>query len=382
VAVSAGRSVDTRNERVPFLDLRPSLAPIRQLLIEDVARVLDAGTFLNGPEVSRFEAEFAAYCGTATCVGVASGLDALRLALIAAGIGSGDEVIVPATTFVATFEAVGQAGAIPIPVDVSMVDLNIDVGAAAAAVTPATRALLPVHLYGQMADMHGLRLVAARHDLKIVEDACQAHGAERDGLRAGAAGDIGAFSFYPGKNLGAMGDAGALVTDDLEVAKVARALREHGQYVKYEHALQGYTARLDTIQAAVLLRKLPLLDEWNRARAAAADLYCELLSDLGDLHLPPVPPASFPVWHLFTVRTAHREELSSFLEAAGIGTGRHYPCPPHLCPAYAHLGHTRGAFPVSEAIASESLSLPLYPGISAHQVEAVCSVVEAFFAGR
>jgi len=380
VEVSPGQSVDIGNQRVPFLDLRPSLAPIKQLLIDDVARVVDAATFLYGPEVPRLEAAFAAYCGTATCVGVASGLDALRLALIAAGIQSGDEVIVPATTFVATFEAVGQAGATPIPVDVSMCDLNIDVDAAAAAVTPATRALLPVHLYGQMADMHGLRLVAARHDLKIVEDACQAHGAERDGLRAGAAGDVGAFSFYPGKNLGAMGDAGALVTDDLELAEVARALREHGQYAKYEHALQGYTARLDTIQAAVLLRKLPFLDEWNQARTAVADLYCELLTGLGDLHLPPVPPGSFPVWHLFTVRTAHREELSSFLAEAGIGTGRHYPCPPHLCPAYAHLGHTRGAFPVTEAIANESLSLPLYPGISAQQVEAVCSVVEAFFA--
>jgi dTDP-4-amino-4,6-dideoxygalactose transaminase len=382
MAVSPGRSVDTRNQPVPFLDLRPSHAPIKQLLIEDVARVVEAGAFLNGPEVSRLEEAFAAYCGTATCVGVASGLDALRLALIAGGIQRGDEVIVPATTFVATFEAVVQAGAVPVPVDVSMADLNIDVDAVAAAVTPSTRVLLPVHLYGQMADMHGLRRVAARHDLKIVEDACQAHGAERDRLRAGAAGDAAAFSFYPGKNLGAMGDAGALVTDDLELGKVARALREHGQYVKYEHALQGYTARLDTIQAAVLLRKLPLLDEWNRSRAAAAELYCELLTGLGDLHLPPVPPGSLPVWHLFTVRTAHREELSSYLGEAGIGTGRHYPYPPHLCPAYAHLGHTRGAFPVTEAIASESLSLPIYPGISARQVEAVCSVVEAFFARR
>jgi dTDP-4-amino-4,6-dideoxygalactose transaminase len=382
MAVSSNPSVGTELDPVPFFDLDPSHAPIKRLLIEDVARVVDAGTFLNGPEVSRFETEFAAYCGTATCVGVASGLDALRLGLIAAGIQKGDEVVVPATTFVATFEAVEQAGGIPVPVDVSVTDLNIDVDAAAAAVTPATRALLPVHLYGQMADMHSLRRVADRHGLKIVEDACQAHGAERDGLRAGAAGDAGSFSFYPGKNLGAMGDAGALVTDDFELADVVRALREHGQYVKYQHALPGYTARLDTIQAAVLLRKLPLLDGWNRSRGAAADLYRELLTGLGDLQLPPVPPGSHPVWHLFTIRTAHREELSSFLEEAGIATGRHYPCPPHLCPAYADLGYTRGAFPVSEAIASESLSLPLYPGISAHQVHAVCSVVEAFFARR
>ena len=382
MAVSPSRSLETGNQAVPFLDLGPSHAPIKQLLVEDIARVVDAGTFLNGPEVARLETEFAAYCGTATCVGVSSGLDALRLALIAAGVERGDEVIVPATTFVATFEAVVQAGGAAVPVDVSLADLNIDVDAVAAAVTPATRVLLPVHLYGQMADMHGLRLVAARHDLKIVEDACQAHGAERDGLRAGAAGDAAAFSFYPGKNLGAMGDAGALVTDDFELAAIVRALREHGQYVKYEHARQGYTARLDTIQAAVLLRKLPLLDAWNRSRTVAAAMYSELLAGLGDLHLPPVPPGSLPVWHLFTVRTAHREELSSFLGEAGIGTGRHYPCPPHLCPAYAHLGHTRGAFPISEAIASDSLSLPLFPGISARQVEAVCSVVEAFFARR
>jgi dTDP-3-amino-3,4,6-trideoxy-alpha-D-glucose transaminase len=367
---------------VPFLDLRPSNAPIRQLLIEDIARVMDAGTFLNGPEVAGFETEFAAYCGTETCVGVASGLDALRLALIAAGVERGDEVIVPATTFVATFEAVSQVGAVPVPVDISVSDLNIDVEAATAAVTPATRVILPVHLYGQMADVLGLRLAAHRNDLMILEDACQAHGAERDGLRAGSAGDAAAFSFYPGKNLGAMGDAGALVTDELELARVVRALREHGQHVKYEHALQGYTARLDTIQAAVLLRKLPLLDEWNRSRTAAAHLYRELLDGLGDLHLPPVPPGSVPVWHLFTVRTAHREELESFLREAGIGTGRHYPCPPHLCPAYTYLGYTRGAFPVTEVIASESLSLPLYPGISTGQVETVCSVIEAFFARR
>ena len=382
MAATPRLSADFGSQSVPFLDLRPSHAPIQELLIADVARVVEAGVFLNGPEVSEFERAFAAYCGTATCVGVASGLDALRLGLIAAGIQNGDEILVPATTFVATFEAVVQAGGVAVPVDVSMSDLNIDVEAAAAAVTPATRILLPVHLYGQMADMRELRLLAARHDLTIVEDACQAHGAERDGLRAGSAGDAAAFSFYPGKNLGAIGDAGALVTDDVRLAAIARALREHGQYVKYEHALRGYTARLDTIQAAVLLRKLPLLDEWNRARTAAADRYRGLLTGVGDLHLPPVPPGSVPAWHLFTVRTAHREQLSSFLESAGIGTGRHYPCPPHLCPAYANLGYVRGAFPVSEAIAATSLSLPLYPGISTRQVETVCCVVEAYFDGR
>jgi dTDP-4-amino-4,6-dideoxygalactose transaminase len=367
---------------IPFFDLRPSHAPLKELLLEDVVRVFDAATFLNGPEVASFEAAFAEYCGTAACVGVSSGLDALRLALIALDLQPGDEVIVPATTFVATFEAVVQAGGTPVPVDISLSDLNIDLDATAAAITASTRVLLPVHLYGQMADMRGLQLVAGRHDLEIVEDACQAHGAERDGLRAGSAGNAAAFSFYPGKNLGAMGDAGALVTDDIELAHVVRGLREHGQYVKYVHTLQGYTARLDTIHAAVLLRKLPMLDEWNRSRAAAAGLYCEALAGVGDLHLPPVPAGSVPAWHLFTVRTSHRKELAQFLGDAGIGTGWHYPCPPHLCPAYEHLGYARGAFRVSEAIADESLSLPLYPGISFRQAEIVCSVVEAFFAGR
>ena len=244
--------------------------PIRAEFLEAVAGLLDSGAFVNGPAVGSFEHAFASYCQTADAVGVASGLDALRLALLAGGIEPGDEVIVPAQTFVATLEAVTQAGGTPVPAEISSLDYNLDSEAAEAAVTPRTRFLLPVHLYGQMADMQSLRSLADRAQLAIVEDACQAHGAERDGLRAGAAGLAGAFSFYPAKNLGAMGDAGALTTDDAAVAESVRALREHGQRRKYHHDLEGYTARLDTIQAIVLELKLRLLDGWNEERRAAA----------------------------------------------------------------------------------------------------------------
>ncbi|MDP9226831.1 MAG: DegT/DnrJ/EryC1/StrS family aminotransferase [Actinomycetota bacterium] len=367
---------------VPFVDLLPSHAAIKDLIIADVSRIIDEGRFVNGPEVALFEADFARYCGTAACVGMANGLDAVRLALLALGIEPGDQVIVPASTFVATFEAVSQAGGRPVPVDVTEDDLNNGVAAAEAAITKRTRFLLPVHLYGQMADMGRLKELAERHDLKIVEDACQAHGAERDGVRAGAGGDAGAFSFYPAKNLGAMGDAGALVTDDLEAARRARALREHGQCAKYQHAYQGYTARLDTIQAAVLLRKLRFLNQWNESRRVAAELYAEALAGIGDLRLPPVPAGSHPVWHVYPVRTKRPEELAEFLHGRGIGTSRHYPCPPHLSEAYAHLGLARGAFPLSEALSDQVLSLPMFPGISSEQIVAVAVAIRAFFEKR
>ena len=255
---------------VPFVDLGRLNEPIRAEFLEAVAGLVDSGAFVNGPAVGSFERAFASYCGTGEAVGVASGLDALRLALLAGGIQPGDEVIVPAQTFVATLEAVTQAGGTPVPADIGPLDYNLDPAAAEAAVTSRTRFLLPVHLYGQMADMQSLRSVADRAGLAIVEDACQAHGAERDGLRAGGGGLAGAFSFYPAKNLGAMGDAGALTTDDENLAEAVRALREHGQRRKYHHDLEGYTARLDTIQAIVLELKLRLLDGWNEERRAAA----------------------------------------------------------------------------------------------------------------
>ena len=364
---------------VPFVDLRLSNEPLRAGLLDAISVLIDSGAFVNGPQVAEFEEAFAAYCGTSDCVGLASGLDALRLALIAGGIRPGDEVIVPAQTFVATLEAVTQARGTPVLADIVEVDYGLDAEAAEAALTQRTRFLLPVHLYGQMADMQALRSLAERHGLSLVEDACQAHGAERDGLRAGAAGLAGAFSFYPAKNLGAMGDAGALATDDADLAATVRALREHGQRTKYRHELEGYTARLDTIQALVLERKLRLLDGWNEERRAAAGFFGEALADVGDLVLPTVPAGSNPVWHLYVVRTAEPDSLGAFLRERGIATGRHYPDPVHLAPAYADLGYARGAFPVAERLARDGLSLPIFPGISEAQLDAVVDAVTAYF---
>jgi dTDP-4-amino-4,6-dideoxygalactose transaminase len=365
---------------IPFVDLGLVHGPLRDELLEEIAALIDDGRFVNGPQVEEFEGAFAAWTGSPHCVGLASGLDALRLALLAGGIEPGDEVLVPANTFVATIESITQAGGRPVLVDASPADWNIDVDAVAAGVTPRTRFVMPVHLYGQLADMRRLVDVAVRANVEVVEDAAQAHGAERDGLRAGAVGRAGAFSFYPGKNLGAMGDAGALVTPDARLAETARALREHGQRAKYVHDLEGYTARLDTLQAVVLLRKLPQLAGWNQQRRAAARRYLDALEGVGDLVLPPVPAGSDPVWHLFVVRTERPESLAAALAERGIATGRHYPSPVHLSPAYRRLGYAEGAFPVAEAIARECLSLPIFPGISEAQVEAVVEAVKAAFA--
>ena len=370
----------TMATEVPFLDLRPMHAPLEEAILRDVAEVIASGRFVNGPQVAEFEEAFAAYCGSCHCVGLASGLDALRLALIAAELERGSEVIVPANTFVATLEAVTQAGLVPIPVDVLEMDYNLDPTAVEAAVGPRTAAVMPVHLYGQLADMRALADIAARHGLVLVEDAAQAHGAERDGLRAGTVGSAGGFSFYPGKNLGAMGDAGAIVTDDARLADHARTLREHGQSRKYVHDIEGWTARLDTIQAVVLSHKLRELDSWNRARAEAAGSYSDALDGAGDLRLPTVVEGSSPVWHLYVVRTGSPEALGDRLRSRGVGYGRHYPCPVHLSPAYAHLGYAEGAFPVAEAIARECLSLPIFPGITEAQIATVVDVVRGYFA--
>jgi dTDP-4-amino-4,6-dideoxygalactose transaminase len=366
---------------VPFLDLHPMHEPIKNDVLDAVSTLIDSGAFINGPQVREFEEAFARYVGTSAAVGLASGLDALRLALLAAGIQPGDEVVVPANTFVATLEAVTQAGGVPVVVDMSDADWNLDIDAVADAITPATRFVMPVHLYGQMADMSRLRELADRHQLDMVEDACQAHGADRDGLRAGTVGLAAGFSFYPGKNLGAFGDAGALTTNDATLADEARALREHGQRVKYKHHAEGYTARLDTIQAIVLGRKLVELDRWTEERRAVAAFYLAELSGVGDLELPPVARHSNPVWHLFVVRTEDPEALSDHLRAAGIGSGRHYPEPVHLSGAYGSLGYSAGDFPRAERHAATALSLPIFPGMTMDQVDAVATSVRAFFSG-
>jgi dTDP-4-amino-4,6-dideoxygalactose transaminase len=366
--------------KVPFLDLTAVNAQVAEGVLEDIESLLRSGAFTNGPQVAAFEEAFATFCGSTHCVGVASGLDALRLALIGFGLKPGEEVLVPAMTFVATFEAVSQAGGVPIPVDVSEADNGMDPAAAAAAVNPRTRVLLPVHLYGRLADMVALGELARSRGLGLLEDACQAHGARRDAARAGTTGRAGAFSFYPAKNLGAMGDAGALVTEDAELAASVRSLREHGQRRKYAHEAVGWTSRLDTIHAAVLLRKLPYLDEQNAQRRAAADLYSKSLAGIGDLTVPNVTDRG-QVWHLFVVRTADPDGLAAHLADRGIATGRHYPEPPHLSEAYSNLGYRKGAFPVAEQIAREALSLPIFPGITESQVEEVVAAIRAWFAG-
>jgi dTDP-4-amino-4,6-dideoxygalactose transaminase len=366
---------------VPFLALAPVNRPVSADVLAELDELIESGAFVNGPQVEAFEQAFARSCGSADAVGVASGLDALRLGLIAAGVSAGDDVVVPALTFVATAEAVSQAGASLVLADVEETDFGLAPAALAAALTRRTRAVVPVHLYGQCADLRSIAELACRRDLVVVEDACQAHGARRDGLRAGTVGVAGAFSFYPAKNLGAFGDAGALVTDDARVADTVRMLREHGQRRKYDHETEGYTARLDTMQALVLLHKLPHLETWNEERRRAAAYYGERLAGVGDLRLPAVSPASEPVWHLYVTRTARPDELAGFLRERGVGTGRHYPAPLHLTRAFAHLGYPAGSFPVAEAVARECLSLPLFPGITEEQQEAVVDAVEAYYRG-
>jgi dTDP-4-amino-4,6-dideoxygalactose transaminase len=366
-------------KQVPFLDLELSHAELKRTVLAEFADVIDAGAFVNGPQVAAFEQAFATYCGVRFCVGLSSGLDALRLALLGAGIEPGDEVVVPAMTFVATLEAVTQASGRPVLADISEADYCIDPGSVDAAAGPRARFLVPVHLYGQMADTHSLFVIAQARALLVIEDACQAHGAMREGARAGASGLAAAFSFYPTKNLGAFGDAGALVTSDEDLAGRVRALREHGQREKYRHEVEGYTARLDTIQAVVLRHKLAQLDDWNAQRRAAAALYGATLGGVGDLRLPRVMSDAEPVWHLYVVRTADPAGLADFLRQRGIHTGRHYPEPVHLTTAYERLGYRRGAFPRAEALAREALSLPIFPGITEDQIAYVAEAIEDYF---
>ena len=361
--------------RVPFLDLGAIHSDLKDDLLEAFSALIDTGAFINGPQVREFEEAFADYVGTTEAIGLASGLDALRLGLLAMGIERGDEVLVPANTFVATLEAVTQAGGVPVPVDMSETDWNIDVAAAEAAIGEKTRFLLPVHLYGQMADMRALVTLADRHHLTVLEDACQAHGATRDGFAAGTLGAAAAFSFYPGKNLGAFGDAGALTTNNAALADVVRALREHGQRAKYKHEREGWTARLDTIQAIVLsaqartARRLERGAPRDRAPLPRAARGCRRSR----------PPArrSRQRARLAPLRRANgrpgRPRRGS--ERPGIATGRHYPDAVHLTEAYRGLGYERGAFPVAERHADRVLSLPIFPGMTIEAADAVVAAV-------
>ena len=358
---------------VPFLDLKAAHAELMTSLRDGFERVMDSGWFIQGNELSAFEREFAAYCGTEHCVGVGNGLDALHLILRAYGIGPGDEVIVPTNTFIATWLAVSYAGATLVPVEPDAQTHNLNAKLLEAAVTPRTRAVIAVHLYGQPAEMDAIQVTARKHQLTLIEDAAQAHGASFAGKRAGSLGDAAGFSFYPGKNLGALGDAGTVTTNDAALAKEIRLLRSYGSTQRYQHDLQGYNTRLDEMQAAFLRAKLPHLEQWNERRRDIANRYLAGLQGCG-LILPVVLDECAPVWHLFVVRSKQRDSLQKFLKSHGVETLIHYPIAPHLQLAYADRRWPRGTFPVAERLQDEILSLPIYPQLSDEQVAWVIKV--------
>lgn len=363
---------------IPFLDLKSPQIELHAEIQQAIARVIESGWFILGPEVDRFEAAYAAYCQTAHCVGLANGLDALHLSLLALGVKAGDEVIVPSNTYIATWLAVSQVGGIPVPVEPDPRTHNIDATLIEAAITPRTKVILPVHLYGQAADMDPIVDIAKRRGLKVLEDAAQAHGATYKGRPIGGHGDVVAWSFYPGKNLGALGDAGGITTNDADIADRIRVLRNYGSRQKYINEVRGYNSRLDPIQAAVLDVKLKHLTNWNARRAAVAELYIEGLSE-SQVVLPVTPDWAGSAWHNFVVRAPHREALQAYLQQRGIGTLIHYPVPPHRQAAYASMNFAAGSFPIAERYAEEVLSLPMGPHISLSDVDTVIQHVRGFY---
>jgi dTDP-4-amino-4,6-dideoxygalactose transaminase len=362
---------------VPFLDLAAQQAEIADEVLPVWQRQLASAGFIGGPEIDAFESEFADYIGVRHVVGVSNGTDALELAYRAVGIEAGDEVIIPANTFIATAEAVSRIGAIPVPVDVDDEFLLMDPDAVEAAITTRTKAIVPVHLFGQTAPIDRIAPIAEKHELVLIEDAAQSQGATSSAGRAGALSRVAATSFYPGKNLGAAGDAGAVMTDAPDVAALVRNLGGHGSSVKYVHDHVGMNARLDAIQATVLRAKLRRLDGWNAARRAAAARYAELLAEVDGVRTPSVRPGNEDVWHLYVVRVEDRDRVMADLGAAGIGVGIHYPTPVHLTEAYAPLGYRRGQFPVAEAAADRILSLPMFPHLTENQQQAVTAALGA-----
>lgn len=363
---------------IPFLDLKAQQIELRMELEGAFRRVLESGWYVLGSELEAFEAEYSAFCDAQNCVGVANGLDALHLALRALDVGLGDEVIVPSNTYIATWLAVSQCGATPVPVEPAVDDLNIDPQLIEAAITDRTKVILPVHLYGHPANIDPILAIAAKKGLKVVEDAAQAHGARYKGRRIGAHGDAVAWSFYPGKNLGALGDGGAVTTNDAQLAERIRLLRNYGSRVKYVNDRKGFNSRLDPLQAAFLRVKLKHLDRWNRRRRAVAERYLVALADM-DLELPSVGSFAEPVWHLFVVRSPLRDQLKKKLDDAGIGTMIHYPIPPHLQAAYHELGYERGSFPIAERIHNHVLSLPMGPHINECQLSQIIQAVRSAY---
>ena len=369
--------MNTPTTHVPFVDLSAQYASVKDEVNRAIAGVLERTDFILGRDVEHFEAEFATFCGVQHAVGVDSGTSALELALRAYGVGPGDEVITAANTFIATALAISFTGATPVLVDVDPHTYTVDAASLEEAITPRTKAIVPVHLYGQPADMDPILELAERRGLVVVEDACQAHAATYKGRRAGSLGHAAAFSFYPGKNLGAYGDAGAVVTDDAKVAQSLKMLRNYGSAKKYHHTLRGFNRRLDTLQAAVLRVKLRYLDAWSDARREHAERYGELLK--GSAVVPPTRAAyASPVYHLYVIRVQEREQLQAHLSAEGVSTGIHYPVPVHLQPAYGDLGYKLGDFPVTERYAQEIVSLPMYPELTPELISRVTDAIKSY----
>jgi dTDP-4-amino-4,6-dideoxygalactose transaminase len=364
--------------QVPFLNLRLHHEPMREELRAAIEEVIDASAFAGGSFVEKFEREFAHFSGVQHASGVGNGTDALWFALLALGVGPGDEVITVPSTFMATAEAITYCGARPVFVDIDEETYTMDAAQLERAITPRTKAILPVHLFGQMADMGAIAEMARKHSLPIVEDACQAHGAEYKGRKAGSVGEIGCFSFYPGKNLGALGEAGAATTNNAELKRQIDVLRDHGQARKYHHTVVGWNGRMDGIQAAALSVKLKRLADGNELRRQHARLYSELLAGLDEIILPVTAPGRVHVFHIYAIRAPKRDELMRALAQRGISCGIHYPVPVHLQEAYRPLGLTRGAFPVAERCADEFVSLPMFPELKPEQVETVALAVRAW----
>ncbi len=364
--------------KVPFLDLKIQYKEIEQEVLPMMTDAMENASFIGGPQVSGFEEEFANFCDSKFCVGVGSGTDALRFALMAVGVASGDEVLTVPNTFIATTEAISQVGATPVFVDIHSDTGNIDVSLIEDKITEKTKAILPVHLYGQPADMDPILEIAKRHDIAVIEDACQAHGALYKEKKAGAMGIAGCFSFYPGKNLGAFGEAGAVVTQDEEIAQKISMLRDHGQEKKYFHQMEGYNSRLDSIQAGVLRIKLKRLGSWNNSRRKNAAYYNELLSGIPGVTIPVEADFAVSVYHLYVILVEDRDRLQKLLGDKGIATGLHYPLPLHLQKAYTSFGFKEGAFPVTENVAGRLLSLPMYPQLSKKQIEYVADAIKEF----
>lgn len=356
---------------VPFLDLKPSYVELKKELDEAFQRVMRSGWYIQGEECANFEKEYASFCGVKHCVGVGNGLDALHLILRGYGIGGGDEVIVPANTYIASWLAVSFAGAVPVPVEPDEKTFNIDPDLIEASITKRTKAIMAVHLYGQTAEIDRIREIADKHDLRLIEDAAQAHGARFKKKKAGSLGDAAGFSFYPAKNLGAFGDGGAVTTDDGELAGNIRAIRNYGSVTKYEHDVKGMNSRLDELQAAFLRVKLTRLEGWNAKRREIASNYLERLAAQKDMTLPVVLKPCEPVWHLFVIRHPKRDEIKNRLSDKGVSTMIHYPIPPHLSEAYSDLGLKPRSLPITERMAGTILSLPMGPHMSAGDCEAV-----------